>query len=113
MAVTIPQVVTISNAGVRPAMDRFASAYYAAKQLLDAYDSGRIEAMLPDDPTFSNFIDDGSATDGRPQLSAGGLKAIIANTRALVQQLETKNPESGLSLIQGVLSVSPKFVNGA
>lgn len=103
------QVIKLCNEGVRPTMDMFAVAYYAAKRLIDAYDSGKVEAMLPEDAEFSNFIADGSDKDGRPQLSVGGLKLLMLHTKAIVEQLESTKTESGLSLIQGVISVAPKF----
>lgn len=104
-----PQVVKFCNEGVRVAADKFAEAYYAAKALTEAYDATGMEALLGDDETFNNWIEDGSAADGRPQISTGGVKLTISNIKTLITQLETTDAGTGLSLIQGILSISPRY----
>lgn len=104
-----PEVVRFCNEGLRVTADKLAAAYYAAKQLVQAYDATGMSAKLGTDETFSNWIEDGSATDGRPQISAGGVKLTIENVRALITQLETTDAGTGLSLIQGILSISPRY----
>lgn len=104
-----PQVIKFANEGLRPAANNFASAYFAAKSLLSAYDATGMQALLGDDPQFSNMLEDGSESDGRPRISAGGVKLTVENIRALVTQLETVDSGTGLTLIQGILSISPQY----
>lgn len=106
-----PQVVRFCNEGLRPSADKLATAYYAAKSLLESYDATGIAASLGNDQTFSDLIEDGSSTDGRPQISAGGVRLTMENIRALITQLESTHTESGLSLVQGILSISPRYAS--
>lgn len=107
-----PQVKILSNEGVRPTMNLFAAAYFAGERLLAAYDAQHFAETLPDDPDFSNFIADGSETDGRPPLSVGGLKLTLENVRAITQQLKLVQAGTGLSMIDGVLSIAPHYTVG-
>ena len=104
-----PEVVKFCNEGLRPCATLLGAAYYAAKQLVESYDATGLDAKLGSDPTYSNVIDDGASADGRPAISAGGVKLTITNLRALITQLETTDAGTGLSLVQGILSISPRY----
>lgn len=104
-----PQVTRFCNEGLRVAADKFGDAYYAAKALCESFDATNMAALLGADSQFSNLIVDGSATDGRPQISAGGVALTITNIKSLITQLEMTQTETGLSLIQGILSISPRY----
>lgn len=103
-----PQVVKFCNESLRPTADKLVAALYAATALVQAYDATGIAAKLGTDDTFSNMIEDGSATDGRPPISAGGVKLTVENIRTLLAQLNAV-PETGPSLAQGVISISPRY----
>ncbi len=104
-----PQVVKFCNEGLRPVADKLVDALYAATALVQSYDATGVSAKLGDDPTFSTIIDDGSLADGRPQISAGGVKLTVENIRGLLAQLNSTQTESGLSLAAGVISISPRY----
>lgn len=104
-----PEVIRFANEGLRPCATLLGAAYYAAKQLVESYDATGLDAKLGDDPTYSNVIEDGSASDGRPAISVGGVKLTITNLRALITQLETTDAGTGLSLVRGILSISPRY----
>jgi hypothetical protein len=104
-----PQVIKFCNEGVRVTADKLVAAYQSARALVEAYDATGMAALLGDDQAFSNIIEDGSASDGRPPISAGGVKLTVENIRALLVQLETTETPTGLSLVQGILSISPQY----
>jgi len=104
-----PEVTKFCNEGLRPCATLLGAAYYATKQLVESYDAAGMGDKLGNDPSYSTIIEDGSAADGRPALSVGGVKLTIANLRALITQLETTDAGTGLSLVQGILSISPRY----
>ena len=104
-----PQIVKLCNEGLRPAAYHLAVAYYAAKALVQSYDAIGAAALLGDDNTYSDLVADGSETDGRPRISAGGVKLTIENLRGLISQLETTDSGTGMTMVQGVLSISPRY----
>lgn len=104
-----PEVTKFCNEGVRVVADKLAAAYYAAKTLVASYDATGMAAKLGDDKTFSDLIADGSEADGRPRVSAGGVKLTVENIRGLITQLETADSGTGLTMVQGILSISPKY----
>jgi hypothetical protein len=101
-----PEVKKFCNEGLRPAMDRLAAAYLAAKALLTTYDATALAGKIPDTP---DLVDDDSATDGRPRISCGGVKLSMENLRAMLAQLEAVPPGQPLSMVQGVFSISPQY----
>lgn len=103
-----PQVVRFCNEGLRPTANALASAYYSAKKLVADYDSTGILPLLGDVTVFTDLVSDGHDVDGRPPISAGGVAVTIANLRSLITQIETTDV-NGLSLIAGVLSISPRY----
>lgn len=107
-----PEIVKFCNEGLRPAMDQLVRSYNAAKTLVEVYDATGMSAKLPEDETFSDLIEDGSATDGRPRISAGGVRLSVENIRSLLTQLEGTETPSGLSLIQAAISISPRYSQG-
>lgn len=111
MSVNNPEVVKFCNEGLRPTADLLVRAYKSAQALIENYDATQMSSKIPVDETFSDWIEDGSANDGRPQISAGGVTLTIQNIRALLAQLESTETPSGLSLIQGVMSISPRYAN--
>jgi len=104
-----PQVVKFCNEGLRVTADKLAIAYLSAKQLLQSYDATGMAAVLGDDPQFTTVIDDGSAQDGRPPITVGGVKLTMENIRGLISQLETADSGTGLTMVQGILSISPRY----
>jgi hypothetical protein len=104
-----PQVVKFCNEAVRPTADKLVAALYAAQALVDSYDATGVAAKLGTDETFTNWIDDGSASDGRPTISAGGVALTVESIRGLLAQLNSTQTPSGLSLAQGVISISPRY----
>lgn len=101
------QVKTFCNSGLRPAMTKLAEAYEAAEKLLRDYDATRLSEILPSE--FDNIIEDGYQSDGRPPISCGGVKLTMENIRGLIAQLNEIDQNTGLSMIQGVRAISPRY----
>lgn len=104
-----PECIKFCNESLRPTADKLVAAYYAAKAMVQAYDATQLATKFGDDPTFSDTVLDGSDLDGRPPLTSGGVNLTITNIKALLTQLETVDAGTGLTLIQGAISISPRY----
>jgi hypothetical protein len=104
--VTDPEIIRFANEGLRPAMDRLAAAYLQAKALLSSYDASGLVSKIP--PT-ADYLADGSDVDGRPRITAGGVLLSMENLRSLLAHIEQTPEGQPMSLIAGVLSISPKY----
>lgn len=100
-----PRVVVYSNEVFRPAMDRLARAYWAAKKAIAAWDA---QGLAPLVPMTADHVAD--SQESYKPLTAGGLALSIQNMRTMIAQLETVDPQTGISMAQGVLAVA---INGA
>jgi len=104
-----PQVIKFSNELVRPAMLKMAKLHQELRYLLSVYDAYGLEAKLAADTTFSDYLEDGSPADGRPPISAGGLRLAMENIRQFLASLEAKDPNNPaqITFLEGVYAMSP------
>lgn len=100
------RIVRFCDEGLRPAMTKLAEAYETARRLIETYDATGLEAIIGDAKTV---IEDRSPEAGRPPITAPGVKLIMGNVRALLEQLDTVNPQIGASLIAGARSVTTRY----
>lgn len=102
-----PQVVKFSNEQARRAADRFGGLYFTAKELCDAWDAQGLDPLVPD---TAEAIEDGSAQDGRPPMTCGRLRVLVAYCRAFVSRAEFTSlaqPEPDKAKFQSVC-VNPR-----
>lgn len=101
-------VINFCNATLRPLMVQLGDAYFSAKRAIAEFEAAGVKAALPNDLTP---IGDNSQADGRPQITSGGVLLTMANLAAFVEQLETTEA-NGVTLVQGVLGISPRHAGG-
>lgn len=85
MANTNPQAITFSNAKIRPMADLIYTAYETAKSVVEQWNAQNVSAVIPNDTTI---IADGSATDGRAQITDAQATNIITRCQELIQWME-------------------------
>lgn len=97
-------VIAFCNATLRPLMVHLGDVYFEAKRAIAEFEASGVQAALPNDTTV---IGDNSQADGRPQITAGGVLLTMANLAGVIEQLETTQA-GGVTLVQGVLGISPR-----
>lgn len=82
-----PQVVAFANNKARKMAEHIYSAYYSAKIVLQAYNSGAIGSKI-DAAGAGNLISDGSANDGRTRITGGDIYNLITACEELIDYVE-------------------------
>jgi bifunctional ADP-heptose synthase (sugar kinase/adenylyltransferase) len=85
MANTNPQAVAFANNYARVVANDIVSCYLSMKRLKQVWDGQNMVSVIPNDATV---IADGSAVDGRTQITNGQVNIMIANSVTLIQQFE-------------------------
>lgn len=83
--ITNPQAVRFSNEEIRPLADAYATLYFAAKRVEAEWTAQNIGALIPN---TADVIIDGSATDGRAEITGAKVNGLINAVAALVADLE-------------------------
>ena len=86
MAITNTQAVRFASEVIRPFADHYGSLYYEAKALVDAWNAQGLAALVPNDS--QEVVTDGSATDGRPQITGADVVTMVTRAMELVSDLE-------------------------
>ena len=89
MANTNPQAIAFSNGRIRPMADKLAQAYYSCKSLVNDWNDQNVAAVII--PGDSTIIADGSATDGRNQITNDNAYGIVLQAQAFVNSMEASN----------------------
>lgn len=82
---TNPQAIRIANEKLRPAADKFGQLYNYAKMLQAEYTAENWVALFPND---AEAISDGSATDGRTQITNADVVAFMNGLGTLITTVE-------------------------
>lgn len=85
MANTNVQAITFVNQQIRPMADVLYSAYLSAKKIVQEWNGQSLSTVIPNDSTL---IADGSATDGRPQITDAQATNIITRCMELISWFE-------------------------
>lgn len=80
-----PQAVSFANNYARRVADDMVSCYLTMKRLAQVWTGQSVAAVIPNDATL---IADGSATDGRPQITDAMVNVLIANANTLIASFE-------------------------
>lgn len=83
--VTNPQAVAFCNETIRPLADRFIQLYYAAKAANQKFTAQGLAAVLPNS---NDTIVDGSASDGRSQITDGQVNIVLSLAATFVSTME-------------------------
>lgn len=107
MAITDPTAVKFCNERVRVLADVLGQSYWSAKAFLAEWNSSNYgPSNLPDlIPNDTSLVVDGSATDGRKQITGALVRGIVAQAQAIVDSYEA-NGGANLN------SVALVYVNG-
>lgn len=73
---TDPQVNAFANGLVRPVADRFVSLYLNCVNLINAFNTGDIASQI-EAAGAGEILVDGSATDGRTQITGGDIYNLV------------------------------------
>lgn len=85
MANTNAQAIAFTNNRIRPMADLLYAAYLSAKKLNAEWNAQSVATVIPNDSTV---IADGSATDGRPQITDAQATAIVTRCTELISWME-------------------------
>lgn len=88
MAITDPNAIKFSNEQMRPIADRFMQLYWAAKQAAADWTSKGLGALITND---ASAVADGSATDGRTQITGADLNVLLSHLNTFVADLEASS----------------------
>lgn len=75
------QAVAFANTKIRPVNDLALSLYYSIQLFQQEWTQQGIAAIIPND---ANLIADGSATDGRPQMTDAQAQIVQANLQTIM-----------------------------
>lgn len=83
MANTNPQVINFANSRIRQMADRMFSLHLESVAVLAEYNAGNIGTLISD-VGAGEIISDGSATDGRTQITGGDIFNIMTAIQAYI-----------------------------
>ncbi len=84
--ITDPTAVLFCNAQVRPTADRIVQLYWWAKTVKQLFLANpTLATLLPND---TSVVVDGSATDGRTQITGADVNSLITNVNAFITSME-------------------------
>ena len=100
--ITNPQAVAFANGEVRVIADKYAQLYYALDAFLNEWNAQGIGTLIPN---TADVIVDGSATDGRAQITGTKVNGLVTNLTALRTDLEANANQKLNVLLQ--VAVNP------
>lgn len=103
MAIDNPQAVKFCNEQVRTLADKYAQLYYAAKTVSDVYVAQGMAALIPN---TADIVVDGSASDGRAQITGAKVTGFVNAANALITDLEASSDLKLNVLLQ--IAVNPQ-----
>lgn len=112
MANTNPQAIVFTNTKIRPMADLLYTTYQTAKSVVNQWNAQSVSSVIPND---SVVIGDGSATDGRAQITDAQATAIITRCQELINWMEqglVASPFTGTSTNATLNTVAGVEVNG-
>ena len=77
-----PQSIAFCNQVIRPLADAFGKLYYAAELAAQQFTAKGLSATIPNDATA--VVVDGSASDGRTQITGADVNILLSNMNAFV-----------------------------
>jgi hypothetical protein len=86
--ITDPQSITFSNSQLRPTADRLAGSVLDIQSLLAQWNSKNLAATITN---TDDVIEDGSAVDGRTQLTGADENTFIAGLAQIQAILQANN----------------------
>jgi hypothetical protein len=112
MANTNAQAIAFANNRIRPMADELYCAYLSAKKLVSEWTAQSVATVIPNDATI---ISDGSATDGRPQITDAQATAVVTRCQELISWMENglvASPFLGTTTLATLNTVLAPEVNG-
>ena len=100
MAITDVAAVKFCNEQIRPAADTLAQAYYVLKVVLDEWYARNMGASVVN---TADVVEDGSAADGRQQITGADATGIIVRISEIVTDFEAGSKAK----LNTILKVSP------
>lgn len=104
MAITNVEAVTFCNQRVRVMADLLARAYYLSKIVANEWNANAMASLIPN---TSEVVNDGSAVDGRHEITGADATAIVTRCNELIADMEaTSNAKLNTILAVAVNGVS-------
>ncbi len=83
--ITNPEAIRFTNEWARPKADVLAQNYYAAKRLVNEWNSKSISSIIPNN---TNEIIDGARVDGRHAVTGADITAIVTRCQEVIADYE-------------------------
>lgn len=83
--ITNAEAVKFCNEEIRPLADQYAQLYWACKTVAEAWAARGMGTLIPN---TADVIVDGSATDGRAQITGAKVNTFATSVTALIGDLE-------------------------
>lgn len=99
------EAVKFCNEMLRGKANILAQNYYAAKEIVDQWNSKNLAAIIPN---TSDIVIDNSATDGRHQISGADATAIITRCEELIADYEATNNAKLNTVLQVAVQPFPR-----
>lgn len=80
-----PSAIAFSNSEIRVIADKYMQLYWACKSTSSDWTSKGMAALFPND---ASLVIDGSATDGRTQITGADVNVLFAHLSTLITDLE-------------------------
>ena len=102
--ITNTQAVKFCNEKVRTVADRMAQLYYAAKAVVDEWNSNSLSGVIPN---TTDVVVDGAATDGRFIITGAKATSIITRAQEVVADYEAGSNAKLNTVLQVAVNGTP------
>lgn len=100
--ITNPQAVSFSNEQIRPLADLMAQVYYASESIVNNWNATGMSSLITN---TSDVIVDGSAVDGRNQITGINATNIIVQAMAILSMFQANS--NGVLNVTLIVAVNP------
>lgn len=89
------QAIAFANQKIRPVNDLMLSLYYSIQIFQAEWTQQGIASVIPND---ANIINDGAATDGRPQMTNAQAQVVQGNLQTIMNAITATILNQGLAV---------------
>lgn len=105
-AITDPAAVAFANQKIRPMADAMAQNYATCKAIVNAWNALTMSAKITN---TADIISDGSATDGRNQITGAQATAIVTRAQEVIADYEATSNAKLNTVLQVAVNSGAKF----
>jgi len=105
-AISDPAAVAFANTKIRPMADAMAQSYFTAKALVDAWNALAMSAKITN---TADLIVDGSAQDGRNQITGAQATTVVTRAMEIIADYEATSSAKLNTVLAAAVNSQGKF----